>query len=60
MISSPAEQPPVEAPVPMSRLLASCAAAAAVCTPPGPAEEAGSGQETTSTRVPIGAKSQSV
>jgi hypothetical protein len=61
--------------VPMSRLLAASAAAAAVCTPPAPADRAdddqdtadrdgddraGEAQGTTSTRVPIGAKSQSV
>ncbi|MGF1426392.1 hypothetical protein [Kitasatospora sp. LaBMicrA B282] len=43
--------------VPMDRLLAATAAAAAVCTPPAPGEPA---QPTTCTRVPIGAKSQSV
>ncbi|WP_344442222.1 hypothetical protein [Kitasatospora nipponensis] len=54
--------------VPMSRLLAASAAAAALCTPPcapgrrGEAgrEERGGDQATTVTRVPVGAKSQSV
>ncbi|MCX4748518.1 hypothetical protein OG455_23880 [Kitasatospora sp. NBC_01287] len=43
--------------VPMNRLLAATAAAAAVCTPPRPGERS---QATTWTRVPFGAKSQSV
>ncbi|MDH6120552.1 hypothetical protein ABH930_003827 [Kitasatospora sp. GAS204A] len=43
--------------VPMDRLLAATAAAVAVCTPPKPGEAA---QPTTCTRVPSGAKSQSV
>ncbi|WP_329564834.1 hypothetical protein [Kitasatospora sp. NBC_01266] len=43
--------------VPMDRLLAATAAARAVCTPPKPGEPA---QPTTCTRVPSGAKSQSV
>jgi hypothetical protein len=49
--------------VPMSRLLAAGAAAAAVCTPPAKPEPTGrvsTGQGSTSTRVPVGAKSQSV
>ncbi|WP_035800891.1 hypothetical protein [Kitasatospora mediocidica] len=50
-------------PVPMRALLAATAAAAAVCTPPRPGE-AGAGrrraQAITVTRVPVGAKSQSV
>lgn len=43
--------------VPMDRLLAATAAAVALCTPPKPGEAA---QPTTCTRVPSGAKSQSV
>ncbi len=51
--------------VPMSELLAACAAARAVSTPPrasaGNAGQAGqAGQASTVTRVPSGAKSQSV
>jgi hypothetical protein len=72
MTSSPAEKPgrSAEAPVPMSRLLACGAAAAAVCTPPAaddpdgadPARDdpAREGQGSTSTRVPTRVKSQSV
>jgi hypothetical protein len=45
--------------VPMSRLLAAGAAAAAVCTPPARGAAARD-QATTSTRVPAGAKSQRV
>ncbi|TQF05043.1 hypothetical protein E6W39_25905 [Kitasatospora acidiphila] len=61
MTSSPTEQPgrSTGTPVPMSRLLSSCAAAAAVCTPPAPADQAPDDQGSTRTRVPIPAKSQS-
>ncbi|MFE0460904.1 hypothetical protein ACFW1A_16805 [Kitasatospora sp. NPDC058965] len=56
-----AGDPLAEAPgsVPMSRLLAAGACAAAVCTPPE-RRSASRDQSTTSTRVPAGAKSQSV
>ncbi|MFF7633914.1 hypothetical protein ACFZB9_12275 [Kitasatospora sp. NPDC008050] len=46
--------------VPMGRLLAATAAAAAVCTPPSPREPKPGDQGTTCTRVPSGAKSQRV